>query len=127
VLLVVNKIDIIHSNFEMSFFKACEQISISCISGQGIDVLKRKMMQRIIRECDPTSSSLRIQSERHRDLLKKTMKSVFAAKTTLQRKLSGEFIAVDLHAALNYLGEIVGITTPDDVLNNIFSRFCIGK
>jgi tRNA modification GTPase len=127
VLVVVNKVDIIHPNFEMGSFESCEQITISCISGQGIDVLKRKMMQRIISECDPTSSSLRIQSERHRDLLKKTMNSVLAAKTTLQGKLSGEFIAVDLRAALNYLGEIIGITTPDDVLNNIFSRFCIGK
>jgi tRNA modification GTPase len=127
VLLVINKVDIIHPSFEMGSFESSEQISISCISSQGIDVLKRKMMQRIISECDPTSSSLRIQSERHRDLLKKTMNSVLAAKTTLQGKLSGEFIAVDLHAALNYLGEIIGITTPDDVLNNIFSRFCIGK
>jgi tRNA modification GTPase len=55
------------------------------------------------------------------------MNSVLAAKTTLKGNLSGEFIAVDLRAALNYLGEIIGITTPDDVLNNIFSRFCIGK
>jgi tRNA modification GTPase len=41
--------------------------------------------------------------------------------------MSGEFAAVDIHTALELLGEIIGITTPDDVLENIFAQFCIGK
>ena len=127
VLLVLNKSDILNENFSLNSFNKYDKISISCTNEVGIDSLTRKMIQHIITTCDPTSSSIRIQSERHRDLLKKTLNSVVAAKATFEGKLSGEFIAVDLRAALNYLGEIIGITTPDDVLNNIFSRFCIGK
>ena len=40
---------------------------------------------------------------------------------------SPEFISIDLRAALNSIGDIVGETTPDDILNRIFSEFCIGK
>ena len=127
VLIVLNKVDIMHPEFSLNSFEACDRISISCISGQGIDLLTKKMMQQVISNCDPTSSSVRIQSERHRDLVKKTLTSVIAARSTLLENLSGEFIAVDLRAALNYLGEIIGITTPEDVLHNIFSKFCIGK
>jgi tRNA modification GTPase len=127
VLIVLNKVDIMHPKFSLESFEACDRISISCITGQGIHELTKKMAQRVITNCDPTSSSIRIQSERHRDLLKKTLTSVIAARSTLRENLSGEFIAVDLRASLNYLGEIIGITTPEDVLHNIFSKFCIGK
>jgi tRNA modification GTPase len=127
VLIVLNKVDIMHPKFSLDPFAALDRISISCISGQGIDLLTKKMMQRVISNCDPTSSSVRVQSERHRDLLKKTLTSVIAARSTLLENLSGEFIVVDLRGALNYLGEIIGITTPEDVLHNIFSKFCIGK
>lgn len=41
--------------------------------------------------------------------------------------MSGDFVAADLRDAVNHLGEIIGLTTPDDILNNIFSKFCIGK
>jgi tRNA modification GTPase len=127
VLIVLNKVDIMHPKFGLEPFEARDRINISCITGRGIHELTEKMMQRVISNCDPMSSSVRIQSERHRDLLKKTLTSVIAARSTLLENLTGEFIAVDLRASLNYLGEIIGITTPEDVLHNIFSKFCIGK
>lgn len=127
VLIVLNKVDIMHPKFSLIPFATLDRISISCISGQGIDLLTKKMMQRVISNCDPTASSVRVQSERHRDLLNKSLTSVIAGRSTLMENLSGEFIVVDLRAALNYLGEIIGITTPEDVLHNIFSKFCVGK
>ena len=126
-LVVLNKIDIKHPHFELNSFSKMESISISCIEGTGIRELLAKVVHRVARNYDSNSSSVKIQSERHRDLLIKTMQRVISAQSTHRNGMSGEFIAVDLHSALNYLGEIIGLTTPEDVLNNIFSRFCIGK
>ena len=126
-LVVLNKIDIRHPRFELNSFATMESFLISCVDGTGIAELLKSVVHRATHDYDSNSSSVRIQSERHRDLLSKTMQCVISAQSTLRKGMSGEFIAVDLHSALNYLGEIIGLTTPDDVLNNIFSRFCIGK
>ena len=127
VLLVLNKIDIPNPKFKFEPFKKWDSVPISCVSKQGISGLTKRIVQRVLSHCDSNSSSVKIQSDRHRQLLKSTLDSVVIAKTTFQNGLGGELIAIDLRAALNYLGEIIGLTTPDDVLNNIFSRFCIGK
>lgn len=126
-LLVLNKLDIRSIDFPMNSLDSCEKVSVSCKSGEGINLLTSKMFQCVVSNCDLGASSTRIQSERHRDLLKKTKESLLTARSTFRDKMSGEFVTVDLHAALNFLGEIIGLTTPDDVLNNIFSRFCVGK
>lgn len=126
-LVVLNKSDIKHQRFELNSFSNLDSLSISCIDGSGIEDLLKRVLVRVARDYDSNSSSVKIQNERHRDLLNKTMQCVVSARSTLRSGMSGEFIAVDLHSALNYLGEIIGLTTPDDVLNNIFSRFCIGK
>ena len=49
------------------------------------------------------------------------------AEKSAEEKMSGEFISVDLRTAENSLAEIIGVVTTDDILNNIFSKFCIGK
>jgi tRNA modification GTPase len=59
--------------------------------------------------------------------LEKVTESLKNAVSSLENKLSGEFISIDLRNALNNIGEITGETTNDDILNLIFSRFCIGK
>lgn len=64
---------------------------------------------------------------RHKICLENVVTALSEAKVTLDRKMSGEFISVDLRNALNYLGEITGEVTNDDILNNIFRNFCIGK
>ncbi len=66
-------------------------------------------------------------SSRHRDALEKTMSHVEAALTGLKGGLTGDFLAIDLHAALHNLGTITGEITNEDILDSIFSRFCIGK
>ena len=49
------------------------------------------------------------------------------ARESARNKMSGEFISVDLRNAENDLAEIIGEVTSDDILNNIFTKFCIGK
>ena len=55
------------------------------------------------------------------------MHHVDAALTGLNRGLTGDFLAIDLRAALHTLGTITGEITNEDILDSIFSRFCIGK
>ncbi len=64
---------------------------------------------------------------RHKFCLENVIRSLDDALKSVENKMSGEFISVDLRNALNYLGEITGEVTNDTILNNIFMNFCIGK
>jgi tRNA modification GTPase len=64
---------------------------------------------------------------RHRHALEEALASVRAAQSTLAEGFSEEIIAHHLHAARRALGLIVGETTPEDVINAVFARFCLGK
>lgn len=64
---------------------------------------------------------------RHMDALQRTSKALDTLETGLHSGLSGDLLAVDVRQALHYLGEITGTVTTDELLGNIFSKFCIGK
>ncbi|MFQ5823341.1 MAG: tRNA uridine-5-carboxymethylaminomethyl(34) synthesis GTPase MnmE [bacterium] len=66
-------------------------------------------------------------SIRHKQALNLALESLQAGLNSLARGLSSEFVALDLRAALEHLGEIIGEVTTEDILNNIFSKYCIGK
>jgi tRNA modification GTPase len=102
-------------------------IWISCKTHEGINALKKRLLETSLPHYDSAAASVTITSGRHRDALEKASLSIGSARKTIEGGLGGDFAAVDLRGALNYLGEIIGITTPDDILNNIFSNFCIGK
>ncbi len=122
---VLNKSDIGKMTYDNTQIK--NPIWISCKTLDGISELKRKLVEIVVPHHDPSISSVTITNVRHRDALEKALFSVNSAGKTIREGLGGDFAAVDLRAALNYLGEIIGLTTPDDILNNIFSNFCIGK
>ncbi|MFA5834216.1 MAG: tRNA uridine-5-carboxymethylaminomethyl(34) synthesis GTPase MnmE [Bacteroidota bacterium] len=125
VLLVLNKSDI--KCDAINVLSKISPVWISCKTHQGIQSLKQKLIDVAIPRHDSTASSVTITNVRHKDALEKALVSIAAAKQTVNEGLGGDFAAVDLRGALNYLGEIIGLTTPDDILNNIFSNFCIGK
>ncbi len=125
IMVVFNKSDI--KNNDVVLDVAPEPIWISCKNHDGIIEFKRKLVHLTIPHHDSTVSSVMITNARHKEALDKALLSIQSAKMTIDKGLGGDFAAVDLRSALNYLGEIIGITTPEDILNNIFSRFCIGK
>lgn len=126
-IFAINKIDIRNDSFDSNKIPNSVKIEVSCINHTGIDKLKNQLLKTSVPFFDSISSSVVITNTRHRDALAKAFQSLQNAKFSLSSGMSGEFIAVDLRDALNYLGEIIGLTTPDDILNNIFSQFCIGK
>ena len=103
-------------------------MKISIYDDKSIENLKRKMTERFIKSGEDISPDrIILTNMRHKLCLEKVISSLEASRNSIESKMSGEFISLDLRAAIISLGEITGEFTNDEVLNNIFSKFCIGK
>jgi tRNA modification GTPase len=102
-------------------------LKISALKGRQIDALKKLMKQRALENTHYDASSLLVTSSRHRDALQKAQQDVQNAIQALEQGMTGDFLSIDLRSALQELGIITGEITNEDVLDSIFSRFCIGK
>ena len=100
---------------------------ISAKDGTGIEELKQRMRSEVLKNREIDTGKLLVTSSRHRDGLEKARHHVREALKALENDLTGDFLAIDLRAALNELGAITGEITTEDLLDSIFSRFCIGK
>lgn len=121
ILTVANKIDIdskIH-------FEA--DAKISALTGEGIENLFSKMKEKSIGSNSYSEKTAIVSNIRHFHALEKSREFLENAKSSIENKMTGEFISVDLRNAESSLGEIIGKVTTDDILNNIFMKFCIGK
>jgi len=76
---------------------------------------------------DIKSDKIILTNLRHKICLENTVSSLKNVINSIDDNMSGEFISIDLHNALNHLGEITGSVTNDDILHYVFSKFCIGK
>ncbi|NBB76554.1 MAG: tRNA uridine-5-carboxymethylaminomethyl(34) synthesis GTPase MnmE [Bacteroidetes bacterium] len=102
-------------------------LKISALEGSNIEELKKVMKQRALENKDYDTSSLLVTSSRHRDSLQKARENVQRAIHALDSGMTGDFLSIDLRSALKELGTITGEITTEDLLDSIFSRFCIGK
>ena len=102
-------------------------LKISAIENTNIDDLKSKMKDRALEQKDYDTSSILVTSSRHCDGLQKARENVRRAIQALDQGMTGDFLSIDLRAALKDLGTITGEITNEDLLDSIFSRFCIGK
>ena len=101
-------------------------ISVSARTRDGLDELINAMMEPFTAHGIPETDFL-ITNARHYDLLKRSINSLQSSQELLRRGSSEEITLTGLHDALRFLGEITGETTPEDILTQIFSTFCIGK
>src|SRR5579875_309038 len=96
--------------------------------GFGMEELKDKIYEVLIRKRDRMEGNEIIITElRHKVAIERAKKSLAAFLKAMERGESPEFLAVDLRSALDFLGEITGEVTTEDILGRIFSKFCIGK
>ncbi|MEQ9309315.1 MAG: tRNA uridine-5-carboxymethylaminomethyl(34) synthesis GTPase MnmE [Balneolaceae bacterium] len=102
-------------------------VKISALKGEQIQKLKNLLKDRALENKHYDASSLLVTSSRHRDALQKTKEHIEAALNGLAQGMTGDFLSIDLRAALNELGTVTGEITNEHILDSIFSRFCIGK
>ncbi len=127
-LLVINKIDLSSElDDEGVSFDGFPLVRISALTGQGLDDLKNTIVECVLKDNTDLTSSNVVPNLRHRQALVAGMEFFRNAANNMEEDAPMEIIAVDLKSGLDSLGEIIGETTSDDVLDSIFSRFCLGK
>jgi tRNA modification GTPase len=132
-LVVINKIDLpdrLNGEIfeQVPLLTSIPAVRVSARTGEGMDELKKQMVGAIFsKKLIEPGKSVTVTNIRHHRALTQAMTSLELSLQSLNDGMSGELVAVDLRAALDKLGEITGAVTTDDILNNIFSKFCIGK
>ena len=120
VIQVFNKVDLVPS-----FVGRENSIAISAKNG-NIDQLRQELVAFAAERCD-MRNAVTISNTRHYEALVRAQEAIKRVLDGLQLQISGEFLSMDLQDCLTALGEITGQISSQEVLNNIFSKFCIGK
>jgi tRNA modification GTPase len=101
-------------------------ITLSAKEGMNIPYLKDALLN-LVTEGKVNQESTIVSNARHYEALQKSYQSLDDVLKGMASSVTSDFIAMDIRQALHYLGEIVGEVSTDDLLENIFSKFCIGK
>lgn len=125
ITVIYNKVDLVTNVPQISIPQNINSLSISARTGSGIEQLKQHLKTCIgFKETSEGSFTAR---RRHLDALSKAEEHVYEGKEQLEVNKAGELLAEELRLAQQYLSEITGEFTADDLLTQIFSSFCIGK
>ncbi len=122
VIPVANKIDLLPDKPLLGG----KTIAVSAKSGKGIEMLKRRLSETVLNGKQIEENTI-LTNSRHVEALQAALASLYKALEGLETNSTGELIASELRSAMNSIGEITGEITTDDLLQNIFGRFCIGK
>ncbi|HVW14470.1 MAG TPA: tRNA uridine-5-carboxymethylaminomethyl(34) synthesis GTPase MnmE [Mucilaginibacter sp.] len=137
-LVVANKIDLLNAKVGMPNAEELklpqseirnpksEIIAVSAKEKKHIDELKDRIYHSAIKS-ELTGNETLVTNVRHLEALQKTQEALARLLTGIDTQVTSDFLAMDIKQALHYLGEITGAVTTDDLLDNIFSKFCIGK
>ena len=123
-ILVGNKVDKATTEL-VEALKDVEIILLSALNKEGLDELKTRILQAV--SPDATNDQTMITSLRHYQSLKDTHIALEDVLKGIAQGVSNDLLALDIRTALHHLGEITGEITTEDLLENIFSKFCIGK
>ena len=128
-LVVVNKSDLAHPSVPMQ--GALDGLGLplvhtSALSGEGVGELKQKMLAMVGESTSETETGM-LTSLRQYEAVTATLEGLAAAGSAAAQSIPHEMVLLDLYGALRHLDSLTGETTSDDILNLIFSTFCIGK
>jgi tRNA modification GTPase len=130
-VVVLNKADLplkMSSEDLKRRFQEDPMVSISALKNEGIDHLKEAIYTSLVhRDVRPSPEHLIVANIRHKTALSQVRDNLTNAVKGLEDGTSLEFIAFEIRSALEALGELVGETATEEVLNRIFEQFCIGK
>ncbi|TPE42492.1 tRNA uridine-5-carboxymethylaminomethyl(34) synthesis GTPase MnmE [Pontibacter mangrovi] len=124
---VANKIDQASAAKLDAFASIDGLVQISAAEGANLDALKQALVEKVNLGKLNTQSQTIVTNLRHVDSLNKTYSALDDVLNGIGLGMSGDLVAADIRRALYSLGEITGEITTDDLLDNIFTKFCIGK
>ncbi len=130
VILVVNKSDLVADDFEPELpdlWKKTPYLKISALYGRGLNKLKDLIARVVMGKDGLEIRNTIIPNLRHKIALEKSLRLSVSAVEEIRKGTPFELIAIDIKEAIDGLGEIVGVTAKEDVIDQIFRRFCIGK
>jgi len=131
-IVLVNKSDLKDSNFDIESIKVAigddkAILQISALESEGIDELEKQILELFFSGQIDTSNDELITNVRHVQALTSALDYLESALNSLNLYLPSDFLAIDLKAAWESLGKITGETVEEDLLDQIFSQFCLGK
>ena len=131
-ILLMNKSDLAEEEKKLSLNDleaelGTSVIAISAKENIGTDALKDAIRKKCFFGVNPDSESLYISNERHKEALKEAASYMENANGSCEAGMPEDFISIDLMGAYQALGKILGETLDEDLVNNIFEKFCLGK
>lgn len=130
-IVVENKVDLVPSNGRRQAGAGqsdeVPRVQTSALTGAGIGELRAEILKHVGGEGAAQRETGFLTSVRHQKLVRDSLAALDAASQAVQGQVPHEMLLLDLYNALRPLDEITGATTTDDILNLIFSTFCIGK
>jgi tRNA modification GTPase len=114
----LNSFSILNSQFSIQ--------KVSALSGLGIQALEAEILKQVEAIAGTIPDAL-VTNARHYHCLRAARESLLGVLEGIHAQITSDFLAQDIRQALYHLGEITGQITSDDLLGNIFGRFCIGK
>lgn len=131
IIVAMNKIDLPpvweKATIEKLFPRETPVLKISAKSGTGLEELKKTIMDLSVGRDDDNTGREMMTNLRHKQAMEKAYQSILNARDSISSGMSGEFAAFDLREAVDSLDEITGKKISDEILDRVFSSFCIGK
>ena len=128
-IVVENKCDLMHRarTTEQSSANGNRAVRTSATTGQGIAELRNEILRHVTGDSGANAETGFLTNLRHQEKVRESITALGNARIAVETKIPHEMLLLDLYNALRPLDEITGATTNDDILNLIFSTFCIGK
>ncbi len=126
-IVVGNKCDLISPSSQSEVRSSSAQVRASALTGEGIAELRSAILSHIGGEAGAQAEAGFLTNVRHQALVKESLAALLSATHAVAVKVPHEMLLMDLYNALRPLDAVTGATTTDDILNLIFSTFCIGK
>lgn len=129
-LIVVNKTDLpaVLDRTEIEALRGGRRlVSISARTGAGLETLRRTVVDLAEAGLPPDPTTPVVTRLRHRDVMAKAAAALRLARASIAERQPPDVVAVDVQEAIDRIGEITGVVTSEDILDRIFSDFCIGK
>lgn len=123
VIWVANKIDLLKDKSKLN---EIDCIKISAFEGVNLEELTKEII-RITNSKQSQEQQVVVTNVRHFEALTKANEAILQVTNALEMGIPGDLVAIDIRQALHFLGEITGEISTDELLGNIFSKFCIGK